>query len=158
MGIFSIFRLTMKILTSQDKRHYVFDGKVSNKFGQLIRQRAHAETWAYTIAEAKRNIHYQLTTKFRLGKAYPLVINDNNVKIVDDESTVYDNSSYQLPQEDDNTTYTEIDDNNYHYKYNNYIIYYNTVTNYYDIFDTHYHLIAKNFIDEKECEEYIDNL
>lgn len=147
----------MKLLTSQHKSKYVFDGKVSNKFGQLIRQRAHAETWAYTIAEAKRNIHYQLTTKFRLGKAYPLVINDNNIKIVDDESTVYDNSSYQLPQEED---IVEIDKTEYTYthNYNNYIIYYNTITNYYDIFDTHNHLIAKNFIDEEEGEEYIDNL
>lgn len=148
----------MKILTSHCRSKYVFDGKVSNKFGQLISFKEHVETYAKSHNEAKRNIHYQLTTKFGLGKAYPLVINDNNIKIVDDESTVYDNSSYQLPQEEDNTTYTEIDDNNYHYKYNNYIIYYNTITNYYDIFDTHYHLIAKDFIDEKECEEYIDNL
>lgn len=147
----------MKILTSQDKRKYVFDGKVSNKFGQLISFKEHIETYAKSHNEAKRNIHYQLTTKFGLGKGYPLVINDNNIKIVDDESTIYDNSSYQPPQEAD---IVEIDKTDYTYihKYKNYIIYYNTITNYYDIFDTHYHLIAKNFIDERECEEYIDNL
>lgn len=145
----------MKILTSKTKSKYVFDGRVENKFGQLIRQKAHAETWAYTIAEAKRNIHYQLTTKFGLGKAYLLVINDNDITIVDDEPTVNDNSLYELPEEED---IVEIDETSYSYTYNNYIIYYNTVTNYYDIFDTHNHLIAKNFIDEKECEEYIDNL
>lgn len=155
MGILTIFRLTMKILTSKTKSKYVFDGRVENKFGQLIRQIAHAETWAYTIAEAKRNIHYQLITKLGLGKGYPLTFSEDDITIVDDESTVYDNSSYQLPQEEDTV---ELDEISYSYTYNNYIIYYNTITNYYDILDTHYHLIAKDFIDEEECEEYIDNL
>ena len=139
----------MKILTSQHKTKYVFDGKVENKFGQLMRQRAHAETWAYTIAEAKRNIHYQLTTKLGLGKGYPLTFSENDITIVDDKSL------HPLPEEED---IAEIDETSYTHKYNNYIIYYNNITNYYDILDTHNHLIAKNFIDEKECEEYIDNL
>lgn len=155
MGILLIFRLRMKILTSQHKRKYVFDGRVENKFGQLISLKEHAETYAKTHNEAKRNIHYQLTTKLRLGKAYPLVINDNDITIVDDEPTVNDNSLYELPEEEDTV---EIDEISYSYRYNNYIIHYNTITNYYDILDTHNHLIAKNFIDEEECEEYIDNL
>lgn len=153
MGILLIFRLTMKILTSQHKRKYVFDGMVENKFGQLISIKEHAETYARTHNEAKRNIHYQLTTKLRLGRAYPLVVND--IKIEDDAPTVNDNSLYELPEEED---IVEIDETSYSYTYNKYIIYYNTVTNYYNILDTHNHLIAKDFIDEKECEEYIDNL
>lgn len=139
----------MKILTSQYKSKYVFDGRVENKFGQLIRKIAHAETWAKTLNEAKRNIHHQLTTQLKLGRGYPLVFDEDDITIVDDESLS------EIYEEQDET---EIDETSYSYKYNNYIIYYNTVTNYYDIFDTHNHLIAENFIDEEECEEYIDNL
>ena len=139
----------MKILTSTYKSKYVFDGRLENKFGQLLKEKAHAETWAATLNEAKRNIHHQLTIQLKLGRGYPLVINEDDVRIVDDQSL---SEIYKGQNE------TEIDDNNYHYTYNNYIIYYNNITNYYNIFDRYYHLIAKNFIDERDAEEYIDNL
>lgn len=140
----------MKILTSQHKAKYVFDGRVENKLGQLIKQTAHAETWAVTLNEAKRNIHHQLTSQLRLGRGYPIVFNEEDIRIVDDQSL----SEIYREQDD----IVDIDETGYTYTYNNCIIYYNTVTNYYDILDTHYHLIAKDFIDEEECEEYIDNL
>lgn len=138
----------MKILTSKYKSKYVFDGKVENKFGQLIKQTAHAETWAVTLNEAKRNIHHQLTTQLRLGRGYPIVFNEEDIRIVDDQSlsTLKENDI------------VEIDETSYTYTYKNYIIYYNNITNYYDILDKHYHLLAKNFIDEGDAEEYIDNL
>ena len=138
----------MKILTSQHKAKYVFDGRVENKFGQLISLKEHAETWAVTLNEAKRNIHHQLTFQLKLGRGYPIVFNQDDIRIVDDQSL-------STLREDD---IVDIDETSYTYTYKNYIIYYNNITNYYDIFDTHYHLIAKNFIDEGECEEYIDNL
>ena len=139
----------MKILASKYRSKYVFDGRVENKFSQLIRQTAHAETWARSINEAKTNIHHQLTTQLKLGRGYPIVFNEDDITIVDDESLS------EICREQDEE---EIDDNNYHYTYDNYIIYYNTITNYYDISDRHNHLIAKNFIDERDAEEYIDNL
>lgn len=139
----------MKILVSTYRSKYVFDGRVQNKFGQLIRQTAHAETWARSINEAKRNIHYQLTTQLKLRRGYPSVFDEKDIRIVDDESLS------EIYKEQDET---EIDGNNYHYTYNNYIIYYNNITNYYDIFDRQYHLLAKNFIDEGDAEEYIDSL
>lgn len=138
----------MKILISQHKAKYVFDGRVENKFGQIISLKEHAETWAVTLNEAKRNIHYQLTVQLKLGRGYPLVINEEDIRIVDDQSlsTLKENDI------------VDIDETSYTYTYKNYMINYNNETNYYDILDKHYHLLAKNFIDEEDAEEYIDNL
>ena len=118
----------MKILISQHKAKYVFDGRVENKFGQLISLKEHAETWAVTLNEAKRNIHYQLTVQLKLGRGYPLIINEEDIRIVDDQSlsTLKENDI------------VDIDETSYTYTYKNYMINYNNETDYIKLFTASY--------------------
>lgn len=59
---------------------YIYDGEVTNNFGQVIYNRIYLETIAVSKAKAISNFKYQIKNLLNLLKTANIFINDNKVR------------------------------------------------------------------------------